>query len=123
MIKWIVFACFLFAFIWGCEMVPLDSTPPEFLNVHVYEVGSSSATVSATYDETALTAVEYGTTTSYGTIVDMDWDSPFGGEIYATIGQVVLDDLTSKTTYHFRVRATDKSENEGISPDYTFVTK
>jgi hypothetical protein len=60
--------------------------------------------------------VEYGTTTSYGTLSPLD-------STLVTSHTVNLSALSRKVTYHYRVRSKDAAGNEAISDDYTFKTK
>jgi predicted lipoprotein with Yx(FWY)xxD motif len=61
---------------------------------------------------------EYGTTTSYGTIVPMP-DADAGTNPVVPVSQTVTG-LTPGTTYHFRIVA-ENSKGPGSSPDATFT--
>ncbi|MDD3102264.1 MAG: DUF2341 domain-containing protein, partial [Patescibacteria group bacterium] len=74
-----------------------------------------TATITWKTDELATSQMEYGSTTDYGTITDIDSG--------LTIQHVIhLTDLTNDQTYHFRVKSKDANNNESTSIDYSFVT-
>jgi hypothetical protein len=60
--------------------------------------------------------VEYGLTTSYGSTTTLKED-------LVTSHSVSLSDLDAGTTYHYRVKSKDASENAATSGDYTFTTE
>lgn len=92
-----------------------DITPPIISAVASSNITSNSATITWTTDESATSQVEYGPTTSYGYQTTLDSN-------LVTNHSVNLSGLTSNTTYHYRVRSKDASNNESISGDYTFHT-
>jgi len=59
--------------------------------------------------------VEYGTTTAYGSTTTIDTS-------LVTSHTVILGELTPDTTYHYRVKSKDTSDNEGVSSADTFST-
>ena len=74
----------------------------------------TTAAVSWTTDESATSCVEYGVTTTYGSI-ECDLD-------YELTHSVSLKNLTGNTTYNYRVRSSDASGNEAQGENYTFTT-
>jgi len=71
-------------------------------------------TLVVTYDG-STSQVEYGTTASYGTTTTLN-------PALVTYHAVALSGLSPNTTYHFRVRSKDISNNEALSSDQTFKT-
>src|SRR5438045_4537130 len=76
---------------------------------------TSTAQVDWTTNVAATSAVDYGTTTSYGA------STPANSSM-VTSHTVALSGLTAGTLYHFRVRSTDANSNAASSPDVTFTT-
>lgn len=94
---------------------PADVTDPEISEISSGTPSYDTATIAWTTDENSNSYVEYGTTTSYGSI--------FGKDDSVESHSVVLPSvLLASTTYHFKVHSTDASGNEGISGDTTFAT-
>jgi hypothetical protein len=85
----------------------LDLNPPIISSVVIESVTSSSALVRWVTDEQANSLVDFGETTSYGGIRGDSFDSE-------TEHSVLLDGLTPGTTYKFRVRSTDLTDNQAI---------
>lgn len=100
-----------------------DVTPPVISPLRV-DVAYSSALASWTAlvvwqtDENSTTQVEYGVTTSYGTITPLD----SSGAFLRTVHSVGLSNLASGTTYHYRMISKDARYNTAVSGDYTFTT-
>ncbi len=94
---------------------PSDTTAPKISNVTSSNVGSVSATIAWTTDESASGTVEYGTTTSYGYSTS--------ASSLATSHSIILLGLSGDTTYHYRVSAMDAAGNRSVSTDYTFTTQ
>lgn len=92
-----------------------DVTPPNYGEVRVEGITRTTADVKWSTDENANTRVEYGTTTSYGSMTAI---AP------AMVNQHVapLTGLTEDTFYHYRVKSVDSSGNEVISGDFAFQT-
>lgn len=74
----------------------------------------NSATIEFTTDEFTSSAVQYGTTTSYG--------SSESNSSYNTDHHYTLSGLASGETYHFQLEATDQDGNTATAGDYTFTT-
>ncbi len=91
-----------------------DTTSPVISNASVSSINSTGATISWTTNESATTKVEYGTTTSYGTVIN-----PSG---MTTDHNVVLSGLVPNTTYHYKITSRDASGNTISTSDATFMT-
>jgi hypothetical protein len=101
--------------------VALAAGPPIAVSGDATSVGQSTATVTGTVDPQGNATtyhVEYGTSTSYGLQSD---DHDAGSGTGAADVQVALSGLTSDTTYHYRVVATNAA---GVDrgADRTFKT-
>jgi parallel beta-helix repeat protein len=75
----------------------------------------SGATITWTTDIAASSMVDYGPTNAYGYSTTLD-------PTLVTSHSVVLDGLTSGTTYHYRVRSVSAVSAETVSTDQTFLT-
>ncbi len=91
-----------------------DATPPVISNIVVSNITATGARITWTTDENSTSAVDYGTTTSYGGTT-----SDAG---LVTSHTIDLTGLSPDTLYHFRVRSSDAGSNEAISVDGTFTT-
>ncbi len=91
-----------------------DTTAPVISGVEVSATTDISATIEWSTDEEATSQVKYGTTDAYGLTTTLD-------EHLTTSHSIALTDLEADTTYHFRIKSKDASENEAIS-DQTFDT-
>jgi len=92
-----------------------DTTPPVITDGPTATPEDCSAQIHWTTDEAATTVVEYGLTQSYGNEVSISG--------YTQNHIVVISGLNSNTTYHFRVKSTDSSQNgPTVSSDETFTT-
>jgi hypothetical protein len=97
----------------GCN--DSDDDPPDISDVAAVDVTETSAAITWTTDEPATSQVEYGTT--------MDYDASSSPDTQlSTSHEVTLTGLESDTTYHYRVRSTDDSDNDAVSGDKTFTT-
>src|SRR3989475_523236 len=92
-----------------------DITPPIITGVTVTTATGTGTTIQWTTNELSDSQVEYGLTTSYGSVTTLD-------ATLRTAHSVVLTALTDSTTYHYRVRSKDASGNPATSPDSTFAT-
>lgn len=91
-----------------------DSLPPVLSNL-VVSPGVTQCNIRWDTDELATTRVEYGLTTSYGSLTPL----------VATLTQphqVVVSGLQPVTLYHFRVHSQDACGHELISDDRSFTT-
>lgn len=92
----------------------VDVTPPVISAITVTDITGARATINWETNELADGTVEYGTGPAYGTSVS--------DPTLVTNHSLTLIGLTPNTLYHFRVRGTDSSGNEGFSSDQTFST-
>ena len=98
------------------QVTPIvDITPPVISGVSTTNITVNGATVCWQTDELATSQVEYGITSSYGKLSQLD-------TTLTTNHCVTLSSLVDNTVYHFRVRSRDIAGNEGMSGDYTFTT-
>ncbi len=93
---------------------PSDTTPPTISGVSV-RVTATTAVISWTTDKPTDSQVEYGSTSSYGSITPLDAS-------LVTSHSVTLTALKPETTYHFRVMSKDSEGNLAVSSDFTFKT-
>ncbi|MBM4444747.1 MAG: hypothetical protein FJ020_05500 [Chloroflexi bacterium] len=93
----------------------LDVTPPAISAVTASGMTQTGATITWTTNEAATSQVEYGLTSQYGSATTLD-------ATLATSHSVSLTGLTAGTTYHYRVKSKDASNNEAVSADLTFAT-
>ncbi len=92
-----------------------DVSAPIITDIQVVSISSVSATVTWTTDEGSSSQVEYGTTSSYGSLTVLD-------ATLVTAHSVDLTGLIPGTTYHFRVKSADVATNLAVSGDQTFDT-
>lgn len=76
---------------------------------------ADSATITWTTDEPSDSSVEFGITTSYGSQTSLDTS-------LVTSHSVNVLGLSGGTTYHYRVKSRDASNNLATSDDYTLTT-
>ncbi len=88
-----------------------DTTPPVISDVSVSDVSDDSVVIRWTTDEPSTSQVEYWP----GSLSNLD-------TTLVTSHSVTLTDLTSETTYHYKTRSVDASDNLAISDEYTFTT-
>lgn len=89
---------------------------PVVTNVRAENVGPTTATIKWSTEPFATSQVEYGPTTSYGSLTTLD-NTPVKAH------SVALSGLTLGQTYHYRVRSSNSTGLERISSDYTFTTQ
>ena len=94
-----------------------DTTPPSMSSVGVLVTWPSSATVTWTTNEPAVSEVQYGTTAAYGS---SEPAIPFTQDSYVLNHGINLTDMTASATYHYQVRSIDRCGNEAVSGDYVF---
>jgi len=99
----------------GTEIFGNDVTPPLITNVLSTNITGASATITWNTDEAATSQVEYGTTNAYGAITTLDTNLAFSHSI-------TLTGLNPETTYHYRVKSSDSSNNQAVSNDFIFTT-
>lgn len=91
-----------------------DNTPPSLSLISANSISESSATIIWGTDEPATSFVDYGLDTNYSNMAD--------DLSLVTSHNLVLSNLSSGTTYYFRVRSTDAAGNESQSANQTFTT-
>ena len=92
-----------------------DTSAPLITNVSSNSITSNSANITWNTDEVANSQIEFGQTSSYGTI----W-TPSTAQVFNHSGN--LTNLSADTVYHFRVKSSDAAGNTAISPDFSFRT-
>ncbi|NLX53406.1 MAG: hypothetical protein GXY72_15035 [Deltaproteobacteria bacterium] len=92
-------------------LTPVD---PEISNISVSDVTSTSAKISWATDQPTQGAVQYGTTTSYG--------SAASDAVENTAHSLTLAGLSPATTYHFRIAAASSNGTTIYSGDSAFKT-
>jgi len=83
-------------------------TAPTAITTSATNVNSTSATINGVVNPNGLSTTvkfEYGTTTSYGNMITAT-PSPFSGTSAVPVSATLMN-LTSNTTYHYRVVATN----------------
>ncbi len=88
---------------------------PGITNVRSENVGSSSGQIKWTTEPFSTSRVEYGLTTSYGSMTPLD-----SAKVKSHI--VTVSGLANATTYHYRVRSINSNGLEAVSSDRTFTT-
>ena len=84
-------------------------------NVAASAITTSSAGITWTTNRASSSQVEYGTSTSYGSITPLD------STLVANHSQV-LTNLIPGTTYNYRIRSTDSSGAAHVSGNFTLTT-
>src|SRR5713226_4957464 len=92
-----------------------NPTTPATSNAGTSKISSTSATITWTTNVSATSQVEYGTTTSYGSLTALD-------RTLVTSHAQVLSGLSAGTVYHYRVRSRDANNVEVMSADQTLTT-
>jgi hypothetical protein len=92
-----------------------DTTPPVISGVAASAITSASAAIGWTTNEASDSQVEYGTTTSYGTLTTLS-------SALVTGHSQTIGGLSASTPYHYRVRSRDAAGNLAVSGDFTFTT-
>lgn len=109
-----LFCFFLFIFLlFNKDLFALN--PPRIQNVRVVEIDNNSALVEWKTDKQADSLINYGLDRNYGIVRD-----PRAERLEHAL---LLDNLLSGTTYHFRVVSRDENGNQSISSDYRFTTE
>ncbi len=91
-----------------------DTTPPVLSGVRATNITDTTALILWTTDEAADSLVEYGTTASYGRAST--------NPALVSNHSMALAGLNPSTTYHFRVKSKDDSDNQAVSGDFAFTT-
>ena len=97
------------------DTIVLDTTAPTISARTATNITGTSATITWTTNEAATSQVEYGLTTSYGSMTAID-------PTLVTAHSVTITGLAPNTTYNWRVRSKDAAGNETVSANSTFTT-
>lgn len=90
--------------------------PPLISSVKTKDITTDSVTITwSTVNSLSDSWVEYGPTTSYGTLI--------GNVDFVLYHFQTIKDLQPGTTYHFHVISQDIQKNISVSNDYTFETQ
>ncbi len=92
-----------------------DTIPPQLSNISKNSLSDTAATITWNTDEAASSLVEYGTSQSYG-------DASGLGSTLVTTHSRRLSNLSSDTTYHYRVISQDAAGNTSTSINFSFTT-
>lgn len=92
-----------------------DTTPPIISAIQSTGVGNTSATITWTTNEASNSQIEYGLTTTYGSLTILN-------SSLVTAHSQALSGLITNTLYHFRVKSSDASANLATSLDNSFTT-
>jgi len=97
------------------SLIILDSTAPVISGITVSDVSTSGAKITWSTNEPSTGQVEYGSTSSYGSLSALN-------SALTTSHSVSLTGLDEATTYHFRVVSEDEAGNPAHSTDWTLQT-
>jgi len=92
-----------------------DVIPPKISGVTATVINGIAAKFDWATNEPADAQIEYGLTTSYGTLSPLD-------PALTTSHTMKLAGLEGNKTYHYRVRSRDETGNLALSDDFTFTT-
>jgi hypothetical protein len=101
----------------------LVAKPPTVVTGAASSITQASATLNATVNpnggEVTSCALQYGTTTSYGSVASCSPSPGSGTSAVAVAG--AIGSLSANTTYHFRIAAKNAA-GENVGADQTFKT-
>ena len=97
------------------DTILYDATAPTISAVTTVNATNSSATVSWTTSEPATSQIEYGLTTSYGSVTPLD-------STLVTSHVVTITGLSPNTTYNHRVKSADAANNLRNGSNRTLTT-
>ena len=92
-----------------------DTTKPALSAIQAGALTSAGATITWSTDEASDAQVEYGASTSYGSLSTLDANR-------VSAHAITLSGLAASTTYHYRARSRDAAGNLALSNDFTFTT-
>ena len=92
-----------------------DTSPPLISGVTSSNISTNSATITWSTDEDSDSQVEYGLSTSYGSLSILN-------STLTKSHSVNLTGLSSGQTYSYRVKSRDAAGNLAISSNFAFVT-
>jgi hypothetical protein len=90
-----------------------DTTPPQISNISANPVSNDTATITWTTDEFADSQVSYGVQSGQYTGTGSD-------PLYAKQHVITLTAMIPGTTYYYRVRSADQSNNTSTSSENSF---
>ncbi len=93
----------------------VDDAPPLLSNISTEQPAHSSVTIVWDTNEPATSQVEFGRTTNYGRITEVD-------SSWRTHHEVKLANLEANNLHHFRVLSRDAAGNLATSNDFSFQT-
>ncbi len=91
------------------------NNPPVIIAISAGAITATGATITWTTDQPSSSQIDYGPTSGYGTSTTLD-------PTLVTAHSQTLAGLSASLTYHFRVKSTNATGQQTISPDGTFVT-
>ena len=97
------------------DTIVLDTTAPTISAVAASAITETTAVITWTTSEPATSQVEYGRSTSYGTLTPVN-------PALVLSHRVVLTGLAAATTYSYRVRSMDSAQNERLGSPLSFTT-
>jgi hypothetical protein len=92
-----------------------DTQAPAISAVAASNITNRSATITWTTNEPSTSQVEYGQTTSYGSLTTLD-------PTLVASHTVVVPGLAANTFYNYRVRSKDAAGNERVGSNNSFTT-
>jgi Purple acid Phosphatase, N-terminal domain len=98
----------------GTDIGGSQTNAPNVSNIAVTGITDTAATITWTTDISSDSAVEYGTTSSYGSLATDD--------TVTFNHSVSLSGLTPSTVYHYHVQSSSSSLSRSTSADLTFTT-
>ncbi len=94
----------------------IDANPPTISDISISSLTTTSATINWTTEEVANGEIEYGVTSSYGSVTNFD-------SALSIDHQAVISNLQPNTLYHYRITSSDQVGNLATSPDNMFTTE
>ena len=94
---------------------PSDTTPPAITDVTEPTIGASNTTINWITNELAVSTLEYGTTTAYGSSATLSASA-------LLLHDATLTGLTHGATYYYCIHATDLAGNSTSSCGHSFTT-
>lgn len=101
------------------KLANFDFNPPVISDVNVYNIGTSTATISWLTDEDSDSVVKYGTST-LNYIFSASGITIASGTDYIHTANLI--GLSASTTYYFIAKSTDAAGNLSQSEEYNFNT-
>ncbi|NOY83379.1 MAG: hypothetical protein GXO96_00900, partial [Nitrospirae bacterium] len=92
-----------------------DTTPPNLLNINANNLTTTTTRITWNTNESATGRVEFGKTSAYG-------QSTLPNQSLSFMHEVILDELTPETLYHYRVESMDAAGNLRRSANQNFTT-